>query len=168
MEAKNSSVLKITSQAEAIERANRKILTAMKVKYHGLITRWNPLNYVVGGSFRFGELTYILGASGSGKSYFLNMIRDDFVNDINKNYPYPFKILAFTFEMGADDEVIRSYSTELKTSYSDLMSSHSKITEEYFTKVKETSKKFENDIIYYVESTGNRNEILATVNNIAA
>lgn len=157
--------LEIISQGEAISRANKKIYQAMVTEYPGLITRWSKVNYAVGGSFRFGEISYILGASGSGKSFFLNMMREDFAGPMNAHFPKPFKILAFTFEMGADDEVIRTYSSQMKTSYSELMSSHKKITKEYYEQIKEASVAVDNDIIYYVESTGNREQILSTVDS---
>ena len=160
--------LEIVSQSEAIARANKKIYEAMTQKHVGLSTRWPKVNEIFGGGFRFGEITYILGASGSGKSYLLNMIREDFAGFLNSNYPKPFKILAFSFEMGAEDEIIRTYSSHLKTSYSELMSSRNKISKDYFAKIKDASKAVDNDIIYYVESTGNREQILTTVNKSAA
>ena len=160
--------LRIISQSEAIERANKKIYYAMKNKYPGLISRWWKVNKALGGAFRFGEITYISGASGSGKSYILNMLREDFAGELNRNYPKKFKILAFSFEMGADDEVIRTYSSSMATSYSKLVSANEKISKEYYDQIGETSKKVDNDIIHYVETTGNRERILKTVNKTAA
>jgi replicative DNA helicase len=165
----NFSPLRITPQEEAVERANAKIYKGMTEKYPGLITRWKKVNRAVGGTFRFGEITTIAGPSGSGKSFFLNMIRDDFASELNADYPEPFKILSFSFEMGAADEVIRTYSTRLGISYRDLMSSDQKLTKEYYRKIRnEVAKTVQNDIIYYVESTGNRERMKATVNKSAA
>jgi hypothetical protein len=48
------------------------------------------------------------------------------------------------------------------------MSSNRKINKAYYELIKETSQKVDNDIIHYVESTGNREQILATVNKSAA
>ena len=155
--------LPIISQAEAIVRANAKIKEAMEIRYPGLVSRWDKVNIAMGGSFRFKEITYIAGASGSGKSYILNMLREDFAGELNKEYPIPFKILAFTFEMGADDEIIRTYSSYLKTSYSTLISSYKKISREYYDLVEKTSKNVDNDIIHYVETPGNRDQILRTI-----
>ena len=168
MENKNFKGLKYISQTEAVKRANNKIRYSMREKYPGIISRWPKLNEVVGGAFRFGQTFYILGASGSGKSYFLNMLRDDFVSSLNKNYPTDYKILSFSFEMSAEDEVIRTYSGKLQTSYSELISSNKKITNEYYNKVVTLSKDVDNDKIFYVESTGNREQILNTVNKTAA
>ncbi len=168
MPEKNYKSLPIVSQSEAIEKANKKIKRSMYERYPGLITRWKKLNKAVGGVFRFGEITYLCGMSGSGKSYVLNMIREDFASELNENFPYPFKILAFSFEMASEDEVIRTYSSKLKTSYSTLVSAYRKITKEYYETIKETSKRINNDIIYYVETTGNREQMKATVNITAA
>jgi hypothetical protein len=92
------------------------------------------------------------------------MIREDFAGDLNKSYPNKFKILALSFEMGAEDEVIRTYSSSLNTSYSLLVSANEKITKEYYKIIEETSKKLNNNKIFYVETTGNRKRILSTVN----
>lgn len=157
--------LPIVSQSEAIARANIKIEEAMNTKYPGLISRWSKVNDGLGGSFRFKEITYIAGASGSGKSYILNMLREDFAGELNHPYPNKFKILAFTFEMGADDEIIRTYSSYLKTSYSNLISSYKKISREYYELIEKTSKNVDNDIIYYVEVPGNRDQIFKTIDS---
>jgi len=160
--------LRFVSQEDAIKRANKKIYDAMITKYPGLVCRWDKVNKALGGSFRFGEITYIVGPSGSGKSFVLNMLREDFAGELNNNYPNKFKVLAFSWEMGAEDEVIRSYSSKLKTSYSKLVSANQKITKEYYDIIKKTSEKVSNDKIYYVETTGNREQILSTVNKTAA
>lgn len=168
MEERKYKSLPIISQSDAIKLANKKIYEAMHNKYPGLRSRWYKVNKAVGGAFRFGEITYIGGASGSGKSYILNMLREDFAGELNSYYPKKFKILAFSFEMGADDEVIRTYSSTLSTSYSKLVSASEKINKEYYDLILKTSENVDNDIIHYVETTGNREQILATVNKSAA
>ena len=164
----NFKPLPTIPQSEAIRRANKKILSAMTNKYPGLISRWPKVNKSLGGAFRFREITYILGASGSGKSFVLNMLREDFAGKLNEKYPKDFKILAFSFEMGAEDEVIRTYSSALGVSYSSLVSANEKITKEYYDLIEKTSANVDNDKIFYVETTGNREQILATVNKTAA
>jgi len=163
MEEKSYKPLPIVSQSEAVERANKKIKRSMYERYPGLISRWPKLNKVLGGAFRFGEISYIAGESGSGKSFFLNMLREDFAGELNKKYPRDFKILAFSFEMSSEDEIIRTYSSRLKTSYSTLVSAYRKINKEYYDLIEKTSEKVKNDIIHYVETTGNRERIKATV-----
>jgi replicative DNA helicase len=155
--------LKVISQRDAIIKANAKIKEAMETQYPGLLCRWDKVNEIVGGCWHFKEITFIAGPSGAGKSFILNSIREDFAGELNRNYPRPFKILAFSFEMGADDEIIRTYSSRLKTSYSTLMSAYKKITKDYYSMIEETSKHVDNDIIFYVESTGNRQQIYNTI-----
>lgn len=163
MDNKNSKILPILCQNDAVDQANEKIKRAMLDEHPGLLSRWDKLNKTMGGCFRFGEITAINGASGSGKSYILNMLREDFCNsDLNK-FNRPFKILSFSFEMSAADELIRTYSSRLETSYSKLLSSEEKITQEYYQKVVAQSTNIKNDIIYYVETSGNREEIGRTV-----
>lgn len=163
MDNKSYKPLPILTQKEAVNQANEKIKKAMLELHPGLLTRWTKVNASMGGCWRFGEITALHGASGSGKSYILNMIREDFCNKELNHFAKPYKILSFSFEMSAADELIRTYSSKLATSYSILTSSETKITEEYYNKIVETSKIVENDIIYYVETSGNREQIKATV-----
>lgn len=160
---KNYKALPILTQAKAVEQANRKIRSAMLEQYPGLLCRWEKINKAVGGCFRFGEITSINGSSGSGKSYVLNMLREDFCNKTINKFNKPFKILSFSFEMSAADEIIRTYSSKIGTSYSSLMSADEKITEDQFTKILKVSEDSKNDIIHYVETSGNREEIKKTV-----
>jgi hypothetical protein len=162
MEKPNFS-LKYVTQTTAIERANSIIAKSMRDVAPGLFSRWHKLNQAVGGAFRFGQSIYILGASGSGKSYILNMLRDDFASQINKNFKYDYKILSFTFEMNAHDEIIRTYTGRLSKSYSDLMSVENRLTDEEYSNILDMSKTVDTDKIYYVETAGNRTQILNTV-----
>ena len=156
--------LAIIDQREAITRANAKIREGIDDDHPGLITRWEKVNYVLGGSFKFGRILIIAGASGSGKSYALNMIRDDFANkELNGSYKKPFKILSFCLEMEAADEIIRTYTGKLRRSYSDLLSSYEKLPEDDYEEVEKLSLKMDNDIIHYVEEPGNRNQIWNTI-----
>lgn len=159
----NIKSLKYISQEEAILKANEKIRKAMEEEFPGLYSRWPVINRMMGGCWRFGEVTYICGLSGHGKSYFLNMLRQDFCTKKLNQYPRPYKILTFTFEMGADDEMIRTYSSRTGLSYSELMSAEDKITASQFEAIKLTSEDLINDICYYVETSGNRIEIMNTI-----
>jgi len=161
--SKDSDVLEIITQREAIRRANIKIREAMETEFPGLTCRWGKVNEALGGCWHFKEITFIAGPSGSGKSFILNMLREDFASELNHKYPKKFKILAFSFEMSAEDEIIRTYSSKLKTSFSTLVSSYKKLTKDYYSMIEETSKHVDNDIIYYVETSGNRDQIYNTI-----
>jgi hypothetical protein len=55
-------------------------------------------------------------------------------------------------------------SSKLGVSYSTIVSSYQKITREFYRKIKEqTSKQLQNDKIFYVETTGNKERMKATV-----
>ena len=73
--------LKVISQRDAIDRANIKIKEAMKTQYPGLLCRWDKVNEAIGGCWHFKEITFIAGPSGSGKSFILNLLREDFAGD---------------------------------------------------------------------------------------
>ena len=163
MDNKNYKSLPILTQNQAIAQANEKIKKAMLEKHPGLLTRWPKVNASMGGCWRFGEITALHGASGSGKSYILNMIREDFCNKELNHFAKPYKILSFSFEMSAADELIRTYSSKLATSYSVLTSSETKITEDYYNKIKADllieKYKYENESIFDVNLDYRINEI---------
>lgn len=159
----NTKPLKVIPQYEAVKQANEKIKEFREEEHPGLRSRWKALDKVMGGFWRFHNLVYLAGASGSGKSFILNMLREDFASPLNEGYPYPIKILSFSFEMSAADEVIRTYSSRLKSSYSELVSAAKKLSKEKFEQVQSESKRVSNDTIYYVESAGNKNQIYETV-----
>lgn len=159
----DNSTLPLIPYTRAIETANRKIDYYRRESSPGLYSRWPVINKIVGGCFRFGEVTILCGSSGSGKSYLLNMLRDDFLSDINKDYKRNFKILSFSFEMAAEDEVIRTYASKLKTSYSKLVSVDEKITTEQFEKVIKTGETLNSERLYFCETSGNHAQIYNTV-----
>lgn len=154
--------LPITPYLAAVEKANAKIRENMTDEQPVLITRWAKLNSALGSGFRFERVYVIAGNSGSGKSYFLNMLLSDFIS-INGKYRKPFKILCFSFEMEAADEVIRSYTGKLKTSYGTLLSFEKKLTEDEYSDVIKVSASILNDTIYFVETSGNVSQIWETV-----
>lgn len=155
--------LEVIPVTHAIEIANRKINYYRKEDLPGLVSRWPVINKIMGGYFRFGEVLIICGSSGSGKSYFLNMLRDDFLSDLNKNYKRDFKILSFSFEMSSADEIIRTYASKLQTSYSDLVSANNKISDEEYDKILNVGKNISNNKLFFVETSGNYQQIYETV-----
>lgn len=159
----STEALELVPYSVALERANKKIDYYRKEKYPGLLCRWPIINKLVGGFWRFGEVSIICGSSGSGKSYFLNMLRDDFLSELNKDYRRDFRIISFSFEMASEDEVIRTYATKLKTSYSSLVSAEEKVSDDQFNKIINVGKGLQNDRLFYVESSGNYEQIYNTV-----
>lgn len=163
LERKYTETLELISHQEAIKVANRKIDYYRKEKNPGLFSRWPVVNDVMGGCFRFGEVLIICGSSGSGKSYFLNMLRDDFLGEINAGYTRDFKILSFSFEMSSSDEVLRTYASKLRTSYSALVSAKEKVDDKQFDRILKVGDNIKSSKLYFVESSGNYQQIYNTV-----
>lgn len=134
--------LHLKSSAEAVDDAKFLIQEERSGKIAGLYTRWTGINRALMRYWRFGKVTMIAGASGSGKSAILNMIENDFINpDLNPTFlrhldrnpqsatfgqmigENKIMILAFKYEMSAADETLRTASGLLKKSYSYLLSS---------------------------------------------
>ncbi len=167
-------VLSIKSMREAAEDAARIIEEERDGKQRGLYSRWSNLNRGLLKYFRFGYSTLIAGLSGSGKSYIMNMLLDDFTNpELNKDYIH-FKditCLHFGFEMKASDEIIRNVSGKIGVPYSYILSSHfdfktkkyNQIDNTQFDTIKSTMKTLENRPIFFVNEIGTLNQIWDTV-----
>src|SRR5690606_16280787 len=104
------------------------------------------------------------GASGHSKSYYLNTLYQDFINEkLNKGFKKPFKILHFAFEMTAYDEVIRAASGKVKSSYRELLSVDQILSDDTYKETIAFLEVFKGSEIYYVESSGNWDQIEQTV-----
>lgn len=153
-----SGPLNVKTRSQAIKEAEDYIKESMYDEYPGFLTRWPKINKSLGKVIPFGRIYYICGLSGSGKSYYLNMLREDLADPLlneHMMYKKPYKILSFCFEMASADEIIRTLSGKLKTSYSELLSVQEQISEDFFKQIRETSKEIDNDIVHYVEDNGN-------------
>jgi replicative DNA helicase len=148
----------------AKQTALENIREAANTTQNGLLCRWSSVNRQLLGAWQFGNYYLLAGMSGSGKSYILNMLYRDFCNqELNRAYTRKFRILHFCFEMSAADEIIRMLSSTTGMSYAELMSAEAKLTPEQITAIEESSALLDNDILHYVEISGNRNQIMATV-----
>lgn len=162
---KNGQLLKVKSRQEAIDEALHNVREAMYNEYPGLLSRWPSINRAVGKVFPFGRIYYVCGLSGSGKSYFLNMLREDLASpELNSHIieKKPYKILSFCFEMASADEIIRTLSSKMSVSYGELLSVQEQMSKEFYKRVEEESKRIDNDIIYYVEDNGNVKQMWST------
>jgi len=77
----------------SVDDAKRRIADERSGEQHGLYCRYSPLNIAMLKYWRFRHVTLIAGSSGSGKSYFLNMLRQDFLDTVDIVYQ---NIAAFT------------------------------------------------------------------------
>jgi replicative DNA helicase len=76
--------LKLFTASKSVEEAKEAIAAEATGNQTGLYCRFERLNIAMMKYFRFGTFTLIAGRSGSGKSLFLNMLRNDFVNGLVK------------------------------------------------------------------------------------
>ena len=162
MPNENSNILPVKHISSAVEKAKQDIMDGLSPDQAGLKCRWDKVNRALLGSWRFNNVYLLAGASGHGKSFILNMLHQDFCDPkLNGNFKKPFLILHFCFEMSASDEVLRTLSTITKKSYAELISAHKKL-EDYEEVIKNLDV-LKDRQIYYVETSGNLNQIYNTV-----
>lgn len=153
----------------AIEEANIKIKEGLSPNQNVLYTRWPKLNYGLLGGFTWGSQVVIAGASGSGKSFIMNMLRHDFMNPIlNGNFRTKFKQIHFCFEMTAADEVIREFSTITKKSYRDILSVDSPLSKEVQLRIEDYQTVLMEKEIYFVEDSGTTDQVVNTIDKFQA
>ena len=129
-----------------------------------LLCRHSKVNKLLLGGWQF-DKTYVIGArSGSGKSSYLNMLYQDFLNpQLNGNYPVPFRILHFALEMSASDEVLRSTSGYSKTPYRDLLSADHQLDDEKYNHSRQVLERLAHQNMYFVEDSLTVNQIKDTI-----
>jgi replicative DNA helicase len=158
----NFKSLPVKHISQALDKARLDILEGISEEQGGLRCRWDRINKALLGSWRFDNVYMLAGASGSGKSYILNMLHQDFCNpEFNANFKKPFIILHFCFEMSASDEVLRTLSTITKKSYGELLSAHKKL--EDYEAVIANLDVLRDRQIYYVETSGKLGQIYNTI-----
>ena len=169
MENKSYNILPIIPISTAIQAADAEIVKAMSGQQVGLLCRWPKLNKALNGGFRFGDFYLLAGASGSGKSMFLNMLLLDFCSQaINGSFPYKFKILHFAFEMPSKVEVLRSFSSISGFNYGRLVDPSNPLTDPELATLKLVTQELRhNDLIHYVEHTGRVGDIIETSKEFA-
>lgn len=159
-----SNILPIIPISKAVDNAILEINDGLKDEQAGLLCRWDKVNKVILGSWRFNNIYTLAGSSGSGKSWILNMLRSDFANkELNKNFKKKIRQIHFAFEMTASDEIIRTASGAVKTSYGDLISAYSKLSEIKYKETIEYLKTLRDLEIDFVEVSGNIQQIYDTI-----
>lgn len=140
----------------------------------GLKTSYPSVNIAFGKYIRFGTVTAIAGASGHGKSFFLNQLIKSFTsNSINGNCAYKYIIPFHSFEMLPEDDAIRTLSSDIGKSYFNLLSSeYNPITKTYNRITEEEIAEIENFLfnpaivdpdLYYFDTPCTVNDIVKNV-----
>ncbi|NQY68839.1 MAG: hypothetical protein HRT72_14085, partial [Flavobacteriales bacterium] len=78
--------LKFLHTKQVIDSAKQRIAEERSGKQYGLLCRFPSVNRAMLRYWRFKRIVMICGMSGSGKSYFLNMLRNDFLLQTNVNF----------------------------------------------------------------------------------
>jgi replicative DNA helicase len=148
----------------AVEEAKKVIEEGMTGEQQALFSRHPKIRKALLGGWRFNNVYILCGSSGAGKSYYLNMLYQDFCNpELNKEFKKPFKILHFAFEMSAYDEVLRATTSKSKIPYRNLLSADNPLSQEDYAKAIPYLDSLKETEIYFVETTGNVNQIEETV-----
>lgn len=157
--------------SQGLDEAKHIIDEERSGKQLGLYSNWRRVNVSIGKYFRFGRVTYLAGMSGCGKSTFLNKLHDDFTNpQINGNFHGHVIVLAFSYEMSAADEILRNIATKMEVQYSNLISSawdndfktYKTLSDDDYNTAIKTMEQLKDRPIFYVETTGNLEQLLAT------
>jgi replicative DNA helicase len=156
--------LEVKTAAQVVEEAKKVIEEGRTGEQMALFSRHDKIKAGLLGGWRFNNIYVIAGASGSGKSYYLNMLYQDFMNTtLNAGFKKPFKIIHFGFEMTAYDEVIRAASSNTQNSYRKILSVDEILPDSQYNQTIAYLEKYKEFEIYYVESTGNCSQIEQTV-----
>lgn len=150
----------IKSMAQAIDEARKTVQESRDPNRAVLKTRWEAVNKMLLGGFRFDNNYGIAGASGHGKSYLLNMILQDFLSQRLKE---PFDILHFGFEQSASDEILRRAQKPLRMSYKDLLSSERVLASNDLERLSMLIESWKDDPLYFVDKPLTGNELYDTV-----
>lgn len=122
------------------------------------------VNAVLMDGFDWGKIVCIAGRSGSGKSFWLEQLKREFIQHNPKN----FKILSFEFEMLIKDQVSRQIQSKVNKSTKQLYSAGgNKVTDEDFEDIKSEAHGMNDDPIWYVDSAGSSIAIKNTIVNFS-
>jgi len=158
----NFTSLQIKTAKQAIKEADKFLEEGALGKRPFLSTRWQKVNTMLLGGFHFGQTYFVAGASGHGKSFFVNMLHTDFTSYYLGNTDV--KVLHFSFEMHAKDEMIRKMSQLNDIDYRKLVSSDKPLTIEELNLIRKEYDKMKNENVFYVETPSTRDRIYATIN----
>lgn len=146
--------------SEVTEEALEYIDMRRKHEIEPLRTRWKKFNKLCNGGIEQGCIYTIVGASGSGKSSFANMLETDLISlNPNKNVI----VLSFSFEMLSSRQVGRKISSSMRKTTAELYSSEFDLRDEEFQKIQEEAQQIAKFPIYYVDSAATVDQIKDTI-----
>ena len=125
-----------------------------------LKSRWNKFNNMCCGGIEPGCVYTIVGASGTGKSSFVNTLETDL---IELNPDKQLVILSFSFEMLSRAQIGRKLSNKLRQTTTQLYSAIDDLSNKEFSLVEETANSLKDYPIYYVDSAATVQKIEDTI-----
>lgn len=125
-----------------------------------LRTRWKKFNRVCNGGIEQGCVYTIVGASGSGKSSFANMLETDLIN-LNPNKDII--VLSFSFEMISSRQIGRKISNATGRTTSELYSSEIDLRDDEFQRITKKAEELSKFPIYYVDTAATVEQIESTI-----
>lgn len=161
-----------TSSDDAVKQAIQTVDMERSGLQLGYYTRHRPINIAAGKFFRHGYVMALAGMSNVGKSYFLASLRNDFLTlPDNAEYAKNSVFLHFSYEMKAQEEIIRSVAIKMQRPYDYVISSvynkqtkdYNRLTDAEFEDFKKYSDVFQNLPIYFFENAGNLTQLYNTV-----
>jgi replicative DNA helicase len=156
--------LPVKTMAKVVEDARAEILESFSGDVLPVPTRFARLNRHIQGGLRPKFNYYICGASGHGKSYFLNLLHEDILlaAQIQGRKKY---VLHFAFDTSATEEIIRSVGRLARVSYDRLMSTQrdSLMTELEYENIMMMMDQIKEKNIFMVDTPGNSGQVLQTV-----
>lgn len=159
----SSYELPIRTMDEVVVSTTSTIESYMDGTVPVLKTRWKRVNDMLLGGLQFGMVYVVAGASGHGKSMFLNNLMRDFTSPVFNSFNKPLKILHFSFEMSAEMELIRRISALSSVGLDKILKADSKLTDIEKSMIYDKLSKIKEPDLYFVEKPGNRMEIAKTI-----
>lgn len=166
--ATSHQLLPLKPVKDAINELDNRIKAGINGNRQVLRTRWKNVNKALTGGYEFNTLNLICGLSGHGKSYFNNLIRQDFLNVAINSYKKEILIVNFLFETKTSKEMMRSLSGMTGIEFERLVGveGHQRISGTEYKNIKRYFHKFRDPNMLYIEQRGNRHQIVATIKAI--
>lgn len=157
------SELKVTPMATVVESTQTTIHNYMDGKIPVMKTRWDKVNKMLLGGMQFGMVYVVAGASGHGKSMFLNNLIRDFTSTAYNKFDKPVKILHFSFEMSAEMELMRRLSSLAEVPLDRMLHATTALDDVERVMIEDKLRQIDEPSIYFIEQPGNRIQIARAV-----
>jgi replicative DNA helicase len=150
--------------SKVVEEARSEIVESFHGDILPVSTRFPRLNRHIQGGLRPKFNYYICGASGHGKSYFLNLLHEDILlaSQTQQRQKY---VLHFAFDTAATEEIVRSVGRLARIPYDRLMSTQRDelMDELEYENIMLMLDQIKARNIYMVDEPGTAGQVLQTV-----